>query len=50
MCVTADEDLVIKQGDKYMQGIVLPFGKVLGEISPTKERNGGIGSTDKMSE
>ena len=37
--------LPIKRGDRIMQGVIVKFGRIPGEIVPTDERNGGIGST-----
>lgn len=42
---TVDEPLELKQGDKFCQGIITSFAFGLDEISPNKERTGGIGST-----
>ena len=37
--------LTLRKGDRFMQGIVKPYGLIDGEIKPTKERTGGTGST-----
>ena len=37
--------LTIKKGDRIMQGVIVKFGKIPGEIAPADVRNGGIGST-----
>ena len=41
------DNLVIKKGEKFAQGILMPYGIVFDEESPNKERKGGFGSTDK---
>jgi dUTP pyrophosphatase len=43
--LTADEEITIKKGDKYMQGVIVYFGILPGEIPPIAKRVGGIGST-----
>lgn len=45
--VTIDigDKLELKKGDRFMQGIIIPFGKMRGETIPTEERKGGFGST-----
>lgn len=43
--LTVDEPLVIRKGDRFLQGIIVPFGIIEGEEEPASERNGGIGST-----
>lgn len=45
--VTIDigDELHLKKGDRFMQGIMIPFGKVRGEVEPTEARKGGFGST-----
>lgn len=45
--VTCDVDYTIHKGDKYMQGIIVNYYTISGEIRPAKERNGGIGSTGR---
>ena len=41
----SDEDLVVHQGDRYMQGVIMQFFKVDDEEEVTTIRNGGLGST-----
>ena len=43
--MTADVPLTIKKGERFMQGIILPFGVFEDEEIPKAERNGGHGST-----
>ena len=43
--ITVDVPLTIKKGDRFMQGIILPFGVFEDEEIPKAERNGGHGST-----
>lgn len=43
--LTVDEPLVIRKGDRFLQGIIVPFGIFRGEETPASERKGGIGST-----
>ena len=49
IAITAEEDFTINVGDKFCQGIVLPFGIDINEkTNPVvNKRNGGIGSTGK---
>ena len=42
---TVDRTMVLKKGDRFMQGVIVRFDKIPNEIKPNKERNGGIGST-----
>ena len=44
-CVTVDKRCILKRGERFMQGIIVPFLSLDGEIPPTEERTGGIGST-----
>ena len=46
--VTVDVPYTLKKGERFMQGIVLPFGCFVHEIPPTNERVGGFGSTGKI--
>ena len=41
-------DCHLNKGERFMQGKIGPFGIIPNEIAPTKERNGGIGSTDNL--
>lgn len=43
----SDQDLVIKAGDHYMQGMITSYFLVDNEIPPTDARVSGIGSTGK---
>ena len=43
--MTVDIPLTIKKGERFMQGIVMPFGVFEDEEIPQSERNGGHGST-----
>lgn len=43
--MTADTPLTIKKGERFMQGIVMPYLFFFDEEVPTAERNGGHGST-----
>lgn len=45
--VTCDVDYTIRKGDKYMQGIVVNYYTISGEILPETQRNGGVGSTGR---
>lgn len=44
--ISTDVPFVLKKGDRFMQGIIIPFGKICGEVPPIENRTGGIGSTD----
>lgn len=43
----SDQDLIIKAGDHYMQGMITSYFLVDNEIPPTDARVSGIGSTGK---
>lgn len=43
----SDNDLIIKAGDHYMQGIITSYFVADNEVPPTEVRDGGIGSTGK---
>lgn len=45
--VTIDigDEIHLNKGDRFMQGIIIPFGKIRGEVEPTEARKGGFGST-----
>ena len=44
--IRVDDPLILTQHDRYMQGILLPYGVAYGDNVQTK-RTGGIGSTGK---
>lgn len=46
--VSVDAPYVLQKDEKFMQGILLPFGVFVGEIKPTEARNGGHGSTGRF--
>lgn len=46
--VTVDEPYTLFKGEKFVQGIVIPFGTFWNEIPPDKERTGGHGSTGRF--
>ena len=43
--MTCDTECTIRKGERFMQGVIVPFGRLLGEIEPTEKRRGGFGST-----
>lgn len=43
--ISVDEPLDVEQGDRFAQGIFLPFG-ITEDDTATGKRNGGFGSTD----
>lgn len=45
--LTADEDVIIHKGERYMQGIVVNYNIIPLEITPTEARRGGVGSTGR---
>lgn len=47
-CVSVEVPFTLEKGQRFMQGIVIPFGKISNEIHPKDARVGGIGSTDKL--
>ena len=46
--VTVDEPYTLEVGERFAQGIILPFGVFDNEIKPTENRKGGFGSTGKV--
>ena len=46
--VTVEQSYTLKKGERFAQGIFLPFGIMSGEIAPTESRNGGFGSTGRV--
>lgn len=46
--ITVDEPYVLQAGEKFAQGIVIPFGTFYGEKEPETTRNGGFGSTGRF--
>lgn len=44
--ISVDVPFTLNKGDRFIQGIIIPFGKINKEISPVDNRNGGVGSTD----
>ena len=48
MCKMMTNSVVqLRKGDRYMQGIILPFGLTDNDDPVSEERTGGIGSTGK---
>lgn len=43
--MTADVPVTIHKGERFMQGVIMPFGVFRDEVEPTEERKGGYGST-----
>lgn len=43
--VTVDVPYILVEGERFMQGIILPYGVFDNEIEPTDKRSGGHGST-----
>lgn len=43
--IVVDKHLELKKGDRFAQGILIPFCRFGDEITPTEERKGGLGST-----
>ena len=44
----ADEDLVIKKGERFAQMIFMPYLTLMDEVLPVAERVGGLGSTTRQ--
>lgn len=44
---TVDKEMTLKDGDRFMQGLITSYFTIPNEILPMKKRVGGIGSTDK---
>lgn len=48
-CVNpSDETLILPKHKAFIQGIITQYFTTADEIIPTKDRNGGLGSTDKV--
>ena len=43
--VRCDRDIMLQVNDRFAQGLIVPYGILSDERPPTKERDGGIGST-----
>lgn len=43
--ITVSKDMHLNKGDRFMQGIIVRYGRIPGEVEPQNERVGGIGST-----
>ena len=43
--ITVSKDMHLNKGDRFMQGIIVRYGRIPGDIEPQNERVGGIGST-----
>ena len=39
------EYIKMNKGDRFMQGVLVPFGTIPSEVPPEEERDGGLGST-----
>lgn len=46
--VTTDAPYTLAEGERFAQGIILPFDVFEGEIKPTGTRSGGFGSTGRI--
>lgn len=44
--LTTDISCIIKQNERFMQGIFVPYGTLYDETPPITKRTGGIGSTN----
>lgn len=44
-CMTSDVPVTIRKGERFMQGVLVPYMTFQNEIEPTECRNGGHGST-----
>lgn len=43
--MTSDVPVIIRKGERFMQGIIIPYGVFASELEPTERRRGGHGST-----
>ena len=43
----SNEDIVLTKGDRYMQGVFVPFGVIIDDKPVKEQRIGGLGSTGK---
>lgn len=46
--ITVEEPYTLKKGERFAQGIFLPYCIMSGEITPTDKRESGFGSTGRM--
>lgn len=46
--ITVEEPYRLAKGERFAQGILIPFGTFYGEIKPETTRNGGFGSTGRV--
>lgn len=46
--ITVEAPYRLAKGERFAQGIVIPFGTFYGEKEPEKERVGGFGSTGRV--
>lgn len=46
--VTVDEPYTLQKNERFLQGIIIPFGTFSDEIEPTEIRKGGHGSTGRF--
>lgn len=40
--------LRLQKGDRFLQGVIVPYGTIYGEEEPAEERTGGYGSTGRQ--
>lgn len=45
--IPTSEPVHLTKGTRFMQGVIVPFMTIPGEIEPEKDRDGGFGSTDQ---
>lgn len=43
--VVSDEPFTLKAGDRFLQGIIMPYGVAANDTTLMKQRDGGFGST-----
>jgi deoxyuridine 5'-triphosphate nucleotidohydrolase len=48
LMVTTDYQYTLKKGERFAQGIIIPYGIFEGEHPPMRKRNGGFGSTGRV--
>lgn len=46
--ITVEAPYRLAKGERFAQGILIPFGTFYGEIKPETTRNGGFGSTGRV--
>lgn len=46
--VKVNKPYFLKRGERFAQGLIMPYGTLMDEVTPTDSRDGGFGSTGKV--